>query len=351
MTIIERGNPYRLVGQVADGDRFVGRTTLLAQIRSAWRQPGRPSNLRVVGHYRTGKTSLVRRAVSTSGSDRPDLVCAWLNVGSLESGMDMFRTLTRRIREAFGDSAGELNAIDSAVQSSASWYDLTEPVRDFFHAVLQAGRYVLLVLDEFDRAATVLGKLAEFQLLRDLASEADYPLGLITISRRPIESIEIDTAGGSILGGVVTTHRYVGMFTDAEADLMLARAAQTGVGLAAVRGDIVERSGRHPFLLEVLCNRIVEDFVNVGAVDVAAAYIQVRPTFEAQFAQLQEGVDSDSEGRGADLLRSIAAGAEAPASSADLNRLELMGIVDSGRLFSRYFARYLLATGVTRRTI
>ena len=349
------GNPYRQVGRVAAGERFIGRRDLVRLVQAAWQEPGRPSNVRVLGHHRTGKTSLVLYAMHTSPVDRADLVSVTLNVGSQDCGSDLFRSMTRRVLEGLNEWDGpdrhaDLAAIDHAVQASVAWYDLREAVRAFFKAARRAERFVLVVLDEFDRASTAFTRLAEFQLLRDLASDPQFSLGLITISRRPIESIEMDAAGGSILGGVVTMTRYVGMFTDAEADLLLARAAAAGVGLAAVRDQIVERAGLHPFLLELLCNRIVETCQETGRLDVSAAYDLEAPTFEQQFAQLLGNIDADSGGRGLTLLRRVAAGTGSEPPSLDLNRLCLMGVVSRGpgglALFSAELARHVLMNTV-----
>lgn len=351
-------NPYRLVGQVAEGERFIGRGGLITQVQSVWREPGRPSNLRVLGNHRMGKTSLVRQAVRTCPERASDLLTIWLNVGSHDSGTDLFRAMTRRVMEELREPeraaslpagpTADLAPIDMAVQKAGTWYDISEAVRDFFKAVRRAGLSVLLILDEFDRAATTFKLLAEFQLLRDLASDPLFSLGLITVSRRDIESIEIATAGGSILGGVVATRRYVGMFTDEEADLMLARAASSGIGLASYRSAIMERSGAHPFLLEVLCNRIVEIHGATGETLLERAYEEESGTFEAQFAQLLQNINSDSDGRGGSLLRRIASGIGPDRPSLDLNRLKLTGVVKAGaeppEVFSREFARYLQLT-------
>jgi Putative DNA-binding domain len=354
------GNPYRHVGQVAEGDRFIERTDLVRQVLATWREPGRPSNLRVGGHHRTGKTSLVLHALGTSPAPRADLVSVRLNVGSQDSGLDLFRSMTRRVLEALAEQDRPVSipdglvAINAAVQGATTWYDLVEPVRAFFIELRRAKRYVLAVLDEFDRAAITFTRLAEFQLLRDLASDSLFPVGLITISRRPIESIEMDTAGGSILGGVVTTACYVGMFTDEEADLMLARAAAVGVGLASVRDQLVDRTGLHPFLLELLCSQTVEFYHATGRLDVVAAYDLVAPSFETQFAQMLRNIDDDSHGRGSAFLQKIAAGAASEGSSLDVSRLELMGVVSRRRsrftLFSGEFGRYLLTTRVAAAT-
>ena len=350
-----RANPYRLVGQVAEGDRFIGRTELIRQLQSVWQDSGRPSNLRLLGHHRMGKTSVMRQALHTCRARPDDLLKIWINVGSHDSGMDLFRAMARRVMEQLRDPersaslpdgvAERCAPIDMAVQKAGTWYDLSESIRDFFKAIRRAGLSVLMVLDEFDRASTTLKNLAEFQLLRDLASDPVFSVGLITVSRRDIESIEIATAGGSILGGVVATRRYVGMFTDEEVDLMLARAASCGIGLASVRESIVDLTGGHPFLLELLCNRIVEIHQATGEISPQLAYEEESHTFAAQFAQLLENIDRDSQGRGTVLLRRIAAGAGPEGPSLDLNRLRLTGVVTPGssppRLFSREFARYL----------
>ncbi|MFF5754798.1 ATP-binding protein [Streptomyces longwoodensis] len=346
-------NPYRQVGRVAEGDRFVGRGNLVRLIQNSWQEPGRPSNARVLGYHRTGKTSLVRRALQTSSARRTDLITVWLDVGTHDSGADLFRSMARQAMAEFRErgecrETGPLNALDAinaAVQQDGDWGDLREAIRDFFKALCRNGYYVLAVLDEFDRASTTFTGLADFQLLRNLASDPEFSMGLITISRRDIESIEVDAAGGSILGGVVATRRYVGMFTDEEADLMLARAAGVGIGLAVVREEIIARTGLHPFLLELLCNRIVDNHQATGELDVKASYEYEAPTFDTQFTQLRQNIEADSEGRATALLRRLAVGAAAEPASLELSRLKQMGVVlsstGSTSLFSREFAHYI----------
>ena len=332
-------NPYMEVGRVAEGDRFIRRTALVRQVAECWQVAGRPSNLRIVGLHRIGKTSLIRRALDEF-PPRSNVITASLNVGSQDSGTDLFRSMVRQTLDQAGDN--ELIPIGTAIQTADAWYDLVEGVRSFFAAVRTRGLSVLVILDEFDRAATTFTRLGQFQLLRDLASESKYSLGLITISRRDIEKIEIDAAGGSILGGVISNARYVGMFTDAEVDIMLARAATAGIGLASVRDQILSRTGPHPFLLELRCRRIVETHDAIGKIDVAAAFAEEHPVIEAYYARLLEAVSADTDGRGVALVRQIAAGREGTWHSAGLTQLRLRGILSSDGLFSPEFARFVL---------
>lgn len=351
---IKSENPYRLAGQIAAGNRFIGREELVQQLQSVWSSAGRPSNLRVQGHHRIGKSSIVQRALDTSRS-RSDLLTVHLNIGRHDSGTDVFRAMTRRAMSALREVAATKNLLsdlaskDAAVQRATEWYDLMEAVLAFFSTLGQAGLYVLLVLDEFDRASTVFGHLAEFQLIRDLASEDEYPLGLVTVSRRDIESIEISTAGGSVLGGVASLPLYVGMFTEAEADLMLSRAASLGIALGSVREQVTRHCGGHPLLLEILCHGLVEVYHRTKELDVELAYQPHAPAFERQFCQLQKSIDEETEGRGTALLKRISANGAAEIFSPDLARLKLMGVtIESGsalKLFCEGFSRYIAMSG------
>jgi hypothetical protein len=333
-------NPYREAGRVAVGDRFLGRALLVRYVADTWQVPGRPSNTRVVGHHRVGKTSIVRRALDTLPPDA-DVIPVWLNVGSQDSGMDIYRSMVRSVRRRLPD-VRHLESVARAIQAADQWYDLLEGVRTFFAGVKDdLGLNVLVVLDEFDRAATAFDRLAQFQLLRDLASEPDYSVGLITISRRDIEKIEIAAAGGSILGGVVSTTRYVGMFSDAEVDLMLARSVQAGISLHSARGAIMERTGPHPFLLESFCKRIIEIYEVTGKIDVAEAFSQESATIEAQFTNLLDAVNADTEFRGGLLLRDLALRSQSAFASPDLARLRLTGIAVGNAPFSPEFGRFL----------
>jgi hypothetical protein len=336
-------NPYMQAGRVASGDRFIGRTALVRQVAESWQAAGRPSNLRIVGLHRIGKSSLIRRALDEF-PPRSDIITASLSVGSQDSGMDLFRSIVRQTVDQAGDN--ELVSIGTAIQTAEAWYDLVEGVRAFFTAVHARGRNVLVVLDEFDRAATAFTRLGEFQLLRDLASEPWYSLGLITVSRRNIEKIEIDAAGGSILGGVVSNARYVGMFSDAEADIMLARAAAAGIGLASIREQIISRTGPHPYLLELLCRRILEIHDATGKIDVAAAFAEESPVIEAYFGTLLEAVNADMNGQGAALLRRIAAGRGGGQDVMGLTQLRLVGIMSGDELFAPEFARFVTGSAL-----
>ncbi|MFH0517687.1 glycosyltransferase [Streptomyces sp. M41] len=337
------GRPWRAVGQDAGG--FVERAQLLETIESLWRAPGRPGNLSVLGQLRYGKSSLVERALSRV--DRVDLAVVRLSVVELDSVFGLFRALTRQVTERFA-GVPDLARLDNTVQKAHGWYDLENAVTSYFEAAGRRGVQVLLVLDEFDRAPWVLVDLSGYQLLRSLVSEPRYPVGLVTISRRSVFEIEEDAAGGSRLDGVMSQRCYVGLLEPNEVTELLGRAVAAGVDLSAVRSQILDRCGRHPYLLGLLCRRLVEEHIAGGAVDVPKAHELESGVFHAYFDRLIEEVDVDLSGRGASLLNAVANGS--PVSGlAPLDVQELLdkGVLvregDSIRLFSEEFAAYLRA--------
>lgn len=333
-------NPYREAGRVAERDHFIGRALLVRQIASTWQVVGRPSNTRVVGHHRVGKTSAVRHALHAMPPDA-SVIPVLLNVGSQDSGVNIYRSMVRRVLQAVPDDR-RLASVAHAIQGADDWYDLLEGVKTFFASVRDDhGLNVLVVLDDFDRAAVAFDRLAQFQLLRDLASEPEYSIGLITISRHDIEKIEIDATGGSILGGVISTTRFVGMFSDAEVDSMLERSAEVGVSLHSARSEIMEITGPHPFLLESFCKRIIEIYEATGKIDVAEAHSQESSLIETQFATLLRAVNADTDFRAGQLLRDLALGSKSALASPDLPRLRSTGIVIGNAPFSFEFGRFL----------
>ena len=76
---------------------------------------------------------------------------------------DLFGTLTRRVARCLPDVPG-LADLAAAAHRTTDWADLDEAVSVFFEAVGDAGRYVLLVLDQFDRRCVRLGGVYADQL-------------------------------------------------------------------------------------------------------------------------------------------------------------------------------------------
>jgi hypothetical protein len=338
-------NPYARVGRVALNDHFVERRLLVNRIERAWQRTGiRPVNLSVLGHHRTGKTSLVHWVADHC--TRTDLHTIFIDIGTLQSGEEMFRALVSETMRIL-DSPFRLEPIAAAAIGAQTWDHLRHAVTDFFMAVCDSRTYVMIVLDEFDRASLVCRERAEFQLLRNLASE-NYSVGIVAISRRRVADIESDAAGGSILDGVLSLKQHVGMFTSGETHTMLSRATPLGVDLQSFREPIVDVAGYHPYLLELLCFAIIDHYQDTGVVDVDQACQAQAATFRDYFDRLAEIIRLDLGDKGLALVRDLAQGAPPSREYArELDRFRDLGLIsvsaDSPALFAPSFARHILA--------
>ncbi|WP_247686392.1 ATP-binding protein [Micromonospora sp. C31] len=342
-------NPYVGVGQVARDERFVGRTDLLRLIRESW-SAARPANLSLQGNHRMGKTSLARRAQNLFATGSRDLVVVYLSVGTYESGSDVIRAMTRGARQeillALADDlpkwVAELHDIELSVHDSTEWLDLKEGVETFFGVLHREGIRVAAILDEFDKAEESFQRV-EFQLLRDLVSE-NYSVGMATLSRRSIKSIELAAVAHSTLDGVMGVRRSVGPFTEAELDELLARATAIGVPLDRLRAEIQRLCGNHPYLVELLCRELVETH-RLGELDLTAAWEQVEAQFTDQFARSIGNLDADTGERGSDLLYQVLTRTHLTIERHDLLRLRRLGLIRSDgtavSLFSVEFARHV----------
>ncbi|WP_067481412.1 glycosyltransferase [Actinomadura hibisca] len=337
------GNPYRSAGRPVSGSHFIERPELTERIEAVWQDPGRPSNLSLLGHRGTGRTSLIEHAMGKANRD--DLGIIRLATGRYDTGMDVFRSMIHQAVMRFAPLAG-LDGPCREALAAHDWYDLDHAARTFFQKVNELDFSLLYVLDDFDRAARVMTRLAEFQLLLDLAADNDFSVGLVTVSRRPVGEIEIDAVTGSVLEGVMGTPRHIGMFTPEQTDQMLAWAKDQD--LASVRQEIMARSGPHPHLLRMLCEQVVEVQQATGRLDVDEAYAKVATSFQAHFAKLAQSIDLDWPSGGLDALRALAAGSGSIVLTPELNRLINMGVVtqdsDGLRLFAPEFASYIQTT-------
>lgn len=337
-------NPYDHVGRVADGDHFVPRPQLAERIERTWQRDGEvPGNLSILGHHRTGKTSLVKHAAARCG--RTDLRTVYVDVGTKSSARDVFRAVVRDLYTADGSPSAQ-SAVVGVCVGASDWDELSDAVNAYLQARAADRRFAVVVLDEFDRASEKWHSISEFQLLRSLASEPYYGIGLITVSRQRIMTIEKGAAGGSVLDGVVTLREFIGAFTPDEAMVLLHRADTVGADLTAVCQDLFDLAGRHPYLLEHLCHSVIRHFHGTGETDVATAYEYVMDTFHDYFKHLMDGVAKDLGTSGMEVLDALAKGNPLAAGTRRvLNQFRLTGLVDATRgnpeLFSNEFGRYL----------
>ena len=207
---------------IVHGHRFIGRKEDLRVIENRTIRPSEPGNLAIVGDSRIGKSSLVHQAVLEQKKrllkDRQ--IPVWINLGRFESGPEFFRTMVSDCYDELED-LGWLNeaivtAKDRVFREELPWSAEYSRIQRFFQRIRQAKYRILFVLDEFDHARHLFqGDISGFQSLRELSYRPEWRVTFITVSRRTLRDIELQTQAISTFDLIFHKH-FLGMFDEEE---------------------------------------------------------------------------------------------------------------------------------------
>jgi len=257
-------NPYVVGKPLAEDDpMFFGRSDEIASIERAVTGADSGSVVVVVGHRRTGKTSLLKRLAG-----RLPLSCrpAFIDMqGILASNTDAF---LRELALPLLPYAEGLSDGDAA--RSATGADM---VRE---AVARSERRIVLLLDEFDdveqKVSSGLLDGAALDQLRHLVQH-NRNLSLVLSGTHRIEEL-----GGGLWSFLLNlaTYRRIGCLGREDAEQVirepLARLGIVCEDAAVTRA--VRLTGGHPYFLQLLGYRIVESCVASGQAGVWADSVE-----------------------------------------------------------------------------
>jgi hypothetical protein len=253
-------NPFTYRGPIRDEEAFIGRALELSQIL-AFLTAGQCVS--IVGPRRVGKTSLALHCARASvlqrqGVDPCSFFCVLQSCETWEhlSRDEIYQLLASLVAEQAPRIAAP------SLSSLTPYRQLEQIVREISNRHIQ----LVIVLDEFDLLSRNHA-LDEgfFTSLRGLVTA--YGLSFLTISTRPL--LELTFVQGSTLSSPffnVFAQVRLGLFTPAEADLLLARYSdRVGLRLPDVlRVSITQLSGPHPLLLQIAAFYAVESLAAQG---------------------------------------------------------------------------------------
>lgn len=257
-------NPYVVGKPLAEDDpMFFGRSDDIASIERAVTTADSGSVVVVVGHRRTGKTSLLKRLAG-----RLPLSCrpAFIDMqGILASNTDDF---LRELALPLLPYAEGLSDGDPARLPTGA-----DMVRE---AVARSERRIVLLLDEFDdleqKVSSGLLDRAALDQLRHLVQH-NRNLSLVLSGTHRIEEL-----GGGLWSFLLNlaTYRRIGCLSREEAEQVirepLARLGIVCEDAAVTRA--VRLTGGHPYFLQLLGYRIVESCVASGEAGVWADSVE-----------------------------------------------------------------------------
>lgn len=224
------------------------------------------------------------------------------------------------------------------------WTTEFRSIQRFFQAVKQAGYQVLFILDEFDNARNLFHEdFNGFQGLRELSYNPQWRVTFITTSRRTVYDIEMQSKGMSTLAGVFHTH-HLSMFSEQEKQEFFRQLASVGISITdELQGKFSSYCGGHPYLLDVLGYRVVEQFKYSDSIDLDYAAQRVEHEFLGHYDQMAARLGED--GRIGQLLQ-VLFGPVVDVKKSDVNEFLRYGFVRESHngnyeTFSEHFQAYL----------
>lgn len=268
-------NPFSDYGSIVHGERFIGRHESLRVIENRVIRPKEPGNLAIIGDYRIGKSSLVYQAVMERKDDLilRRLVPIWINMATYDQASSFFRSLVTSSYDELEElgllTDAIMHAANHALEDKLPWSEGYGRIQRYFEKIRRAGISILFILDEFDHARYLFrGNISGFQGLRELSYRPEWRVNFVTISRRSLRDIELQTKAISTFD-LIFYKDYLGMFNESDMREYFARLSSVGIDVTpGLRERLDFYCGRHPYLLEMLGYEIVEQLRECGKVDV-----------------------------------------------------------------------------------
>ena len=195
------GNPFASPTEEAEGDYFVGRKSVLADMHRDVVYPNKICNYHVVGLPRIGKSSLLKafREMIQRDHYNLDLIVIYISLDKYEDSETMWETIGKDLRKElkrklsssnkYADFEEELEF--EGIDDNKIDYDYVCSVAKSMKAV---GFWGLVLIDEFDNFSSIASK-ATVGNFRTLFSSSDYGIRAVIASRRMVERIESEVEG------------------------------------------------------------------------------------------------------------------------------------------------------------
>lgn len=259
------GNPFASPTEEVEGDDFVGRKSVLAEMHRDVVYPNKISNYHVVGLPRIGKSSLLKafREKVRQNHYNLDLVVIYISLDKCENSEAMWREIGKELRIELRRKLSSSNKY-AAFEEELEFEGINENNIDYDYvcSVAKCMKVVdffgLVLIDEFDKFSTIASK-ATVGNFRTLITSSDYGIRAVIASRRMVERIEREIEGAvnadvSTLAPIFINGCKLKMFNDEDmVEYWTSIARKIGCNLSEKYIQEVQYYvGSHPCLLNLL---------------------------------------------------------------------------------------------------
>ena len=258
-------NPFASPTEVAAGDYFIGRKSVLKKMHDYVVYEDRICNYHIVGLPRIGKSSLLKKfqEYCLINHYNLDLIVIYLSLDTYNSSDEMWenigRGLLKELKRRFGPSDKY-----KVFEEELKFEDVDENNIDYNYvcsvalSMKAAGFYGLVLIDEFDNFSSIATKGTVGQI-RTLLSGPEYGVRAIVASRRMVERIEKEVEGAinsnvSILAAIFANGHNLESFSEDDMNeywATISKKIESNIS-EKYKKEIQYYVGSHPCLLNLL---------------------------------------------------------------------------------------------------
>ena len=266
-------NPFVPDGRMADGEHFIGREEIIEDIEDSIFGTTKPANMVFIGVNRIGTSSLAYKTICERKDEliiEKGVIPIWIHRASYDQPSSFFDSLVTQcateVKKLLPDQteAAKIQDLADSASEALRFEDPWAPwsnIGNFFKAVHKTEYRTLFILDRFDQARHLFEGNTAFDFLRDLASHPDYGVSLVLTSRLSIEEVQRQADSTSLFHGIFTEPCRLGMFSDTDLGTYFSRFSYSRTPIDdTIRKRVLFYCGAHPYLLEMLGWRIVNEF-------------------------------------------------------------------------------------------
>lgn len=270
---------------VTEPSQFIGRKKEVSRIQRRVLEGKKHSNLAIIADKRTGGSSLAYHAIFDKREElkKKKIATVWIDLGLFDSPKSFFLQILQELYQATRrlDSEGILDEVYHTLPLSESITldEIRNSIQNYAKQLVFLNIKAICILDEFDQAAELFkGNPHHFQFLRTLGTYPGYRLSLVVVAHKPLGSIEIkygQTAASS-LEGIFEDIIQLKPFNKKE----LSEYYTEFLAALPLQPEHIEKINSYcngnPYLMNLLCYEVFENYFEEEKVDIRSAYNKVK---------------------------------------------------------------------------
>jgi len=341
-------NPLSDCGKIVTNKRFIGRKKEISTIQNRT-LVNNSGNLAIMGLPRSGKTSLAWNALLLNKID--NFITIFINVGSIETVDEFFYVLISEILDEielldiFNEKQLQyFENLKEKIINTTHYADKKVNITKFFKMFSKKSNYqIVYILDEFDHIGTIF-KLENFQFLREIASNPQIKISLVTISRRTIEEIELLNNEALSKFATIFSYLHLGLFNKTEIEEYWQRLEEFGIQTDMEYKNIVNYyAGNFPYLIDLFNYETINEILYENNLDIKKI---IKNKIQLNFYQHYDHIiNLLKEEKLYDKLIQLLIGPVFNLHQKDIEKLEKFGIIskehNTYKTFSEFFYEYI----------